>query len=90
MRGGLVLLHDEHSSADAAHSELLVALDGDLLDSDIGHGGAARPIAKKRDESLDGGDRSLGLYSHAPVLAVAHPAEHAELMRPVPSGVPKG
>jgi len=84
-----VLLYDEGSCAEAADSELLVALARDLLDDHIGDVGPTRAIAEKCDEGLDGGGRPLGVHGYGPVLAVAHPAEHAELMRSLPRCVAK-
>ena len=77
MRGRGVLLHDEDAGADAADRELLVALGLDVLAGD-----RAAPLQKRR-QRVDRGLGPLGVQLEGAVLAVAHPAEHAELARPV-------
>ena len=77
-----VLLDDEDAGADAADRELLVALDLDALDLDLGDPCGRRALAQERDQLLDRRLGSLGVDEHAAVLAVAHPAHHARARAP--------
>ena len=81
MRRRSVLLHDERARADAADRELLVALGAHVAHAHLSDGRAARAAAQERQQRLDRSGRPLGVERDGAVVAVANPAEHAELAR---------
>ena len=86
---GGVLLDDEGAGADPANRKLLVALDLGGLDLDRGDPRPARPLAQERLQLRDRLLGALGVDEHTAVIGIAHPAQHAEPVRPPPRSHPE-
>jgi len=59
-----------------------VTLDGDVVDLHRGDPGEPRPLPQEGHQRVDRFAAAFGVYRQRAILAVAHPPEHAERVRP--------